>query len=66
MNILLNGEERQLGRGATVALLLQDLSLSGKRLAVELNEEILPRSQYGEYRLSEGDKVEIVHAVGGG
>lgn len=66
MNILLNGEERQLGRGATVALLLEDLSLSGKRLAVELNEEILPRSQYGEYRLSDGDKVEIVHAVGGG
>lgn len=66
MNILLNGEERQLGQGATVALLLEDLSLSGKRLAVELNEEILPRSQYGEYRLSDGDKVEIVHAVGGG
>ena len=66
MNILLNGEERQLDQDATVALLLEDLSLSGKRLAVELNEEILPRSQYGEYRLSDGDKVEIVHAVGGG
>ena len=66
MNILLNGEERQLGQGATVALLLEDLSLSGKRLAVELNEEILPHSQYGKCRLSDGDKVEIVHAVGGG
>lgn len=66
MNILLNGEERQLDQDATVALLLEDLSLSGKRLAVELNEEILPRSQYGECHLSDGDKVEIVRAVGGG
>jgi sulfur carrier protein len=66
MNILLNGEERQLDQDATVALLLEDLSLSGKRLAVELNEVILPRSQYGERHLSDGDKVEIVRAVGGG
>lgn len=42
------------------------LGLGGRRIAVELNEDILPRSQHGETRLADGDRIEIVHAIGGG
>jgi len=50
----------------TVAQLLEDLSLTRHRLAVEINLEIVPRSGYARHRLMAGDKVEIVHAIGGG
>jgi sulfur carrier protein len=43
-----------------------ELNITSKRLAMEINEEILPRSQFDSYILSAGDKVEIVHAIGGG
>ena len=52
--------------GANVALLLESLELAGKRVAVERNGEIVPRSQYGNTPLAEGDQLEIVVAVGGG
>jgi len=66
MNIVLNGEQRGLEETLTLHGLIDYLELSGKRLAVEVNEEVVPRSQHAEYRLHDGDRVEIVHAIGGG
>jgi sulfur carrier protein len=66
MNILLNGEPKMVPANISAAHLIEMLELSGKRLAVEINEEIIPRSCYGSHRLQEGDRVEIVHAIGGG
>ena len=66
MVILINGTRRELPAGCTAALLLEQLDLTGKRLALEVNMEIVPRSQYATHRLNEGDRVEVVHAIGGG
>ncbi|MBF0677061.1 sulfur carrier protein ThiS [Pseudomonas sp.] len=66
MHIQLNGERYELPDGQSVADLLQRLELTGRRLAVELNMDIVPRSQHGSTLLSEGDRVEVVHAIGGG
>ncbi len=66
MQIFLNGESKQARDGTTVAALLDELALAGKRLAVEVNEDVIPRSEHAEHRLSDGDRVEIVHAIGGG
>lgn len=66
MQIQLNGEARTLDAEASVAQLVESLGLAGRRIAVEVNEEIVPRSVHGETRLSDGDRVEIVHAIGGG
>ncbi|UAW98264.1 sulfur carrier protein ThiS [Halopseudomonas nanhaiensis] len=66
MQIQLNGEAYSVEQPATLADLIERLGLIGKRLAVELNLEIVPRSQFAETQLSDGDRVEIVHAIGGG
>ena len=66
MNILVNGENRQLEKTLTIAELLATLELTGKRIAVELNGEIAPRSQHAATQLKDGDRVEVVHAIGGG
>ncbi len=66
MEIQVNGETRQVPEGASIAALLDDLSLTGRRIAVEVNQDIVPRSRHDEHRLSEGDRVEIIHAIGGG
>jgi sulfur carrier protein len=66
MRIQLNGESFELPDGATVAALLTRLDLAGRRIAVELNLDIVPRSQHDATTLSEGDQVEVVHAIGGG
>ncbi|MBN1378684.1 MAG: sulfur carrier protein ThiS [Gammaproteobacteria bacterium] len=66
MKILLNGEPRQLPEHYSVLDLLKELHLAEKRLAVERNGEIIPRSTYEETALREADKIEIVHAIGGG
>jgi len=66
MHILLNGEPRQLSDNYSVLDLLHELRLAEKRLAIELNGEIVPRSAYEETALKDGDKIEIVHAIGGG
>ena len=66
MHIQLNGESFELPDGATVAALLTRLELAGRRVAVELNLDIVPRSQRETTALSEGDQVEVVHAIGGG
>ncbi|HCJ29103.1 MAG TPA: sulfur carrier protein ThiS [Pseudomonas sp.] len=66
MHIQLNGERYELPDGQSVADLLQRLELTGRRLAVELNRDIVPRSQHAATVLAEGDQVEVVHAIGGG
>ena len=66
MQILLNGETRCFDAAPTVADVLAAAGLAGRRVAVEVNREIVPRGRHAEHRLSEGDKVEIVHALGGG
>ena len=65
-SIRVNGAERALAGEMSVADLVRELALEGKRIAVELNGEIVPRSRYAATRLSVGDRLEIVGAVGGG
>ena len=66
MQIQVNGEAMEFGAGATVSDLIQRMELNGKRLAVEVNEDIVPRSEHLQFSLSDGDRVEVVHAIGGG
>ncbi|MFC1749227.1 sulfur carrier protein ThiS [Pseudomonadota bacterium] len=66
MEIIVNGEPRDVAESFTVTNLLQELELIGRRLAVEVNMEIVPRSQHEQRQLKAGDKIEIVHAIGGG
>jgi sulfur carrier protein len=66
MRILLNGESVELPAALDVAGLLAHLGLGQKRVAVEVNREIVPRSRHAGHRLCEGDAVELVHAMGGG
>ena len=66
IQLSVNGQAQRLEPGANIAQLLEALELAGKRVAVERNGEIVPRSQYADTRLAEGDALEIVVAVGGG
>ncbi|MBK6632758.1 MAG: sulfur carrier protein ThiS [Betaproteobacteria bacterium] len=66
MEISVNGEQRSVAPGHSVAALLRDMELEGKRLAVERNGEIVPKSGHAATPLVEGDCIEIVIAVGGG
>ena len=66
MNIQLNGDTQQFDDNLTAAQLVEKLGLQGRRIAMEVNQEIVPRSSYDTYQIQENDKVEIIHAVGGG
>jgi sulfur carrier protein len=66
MNIVVNGEARQFPAPVSVAQLLAHLGLGERRVAVEVNREIVPRSRHGEIQLEDNDRVEIVFAIGGG
>ena len=67
MEISINGTSRSIApSSATLAELLRELALEGKRIAVEMNGEIVPKSRYGATRVADGDRLEIVVAVGGG
>ena len=66
MDIVLNGELRSLTRPLTVLELLKGEGLGERRVAVEVNGEIVPRGRHAEHGLQAGDRVEIVHALGGG
>lgn len=65
MHIQLNGENREIS-STTVLGLLQSLGIDPKRVAVELNMDILPKTEYTEKTIADGDRIEIVHFVGGG
>lgn len=65
-SITVNGKTQALTGQPTITEMLQELGLAEKRVAVELNQGIVPRSLHGETRLKAGDRIEIVHAIGGG
>ena len=66
MEIIVNGKNRQIPDSFSAAQLIEDMGLIGQRLALEVNEEILPKSRHPGYYFTAGDKVEIVNAIGGG
>ncbi len=66
ITIILNGNDKQLNNNISIMQLLTQLKLSEKRLAVEINQQIISRSNFANFTLSEHDKVEIVQAIGGG
>ncbi|MFI3118551.1 MAG: sulfur carrier protein ThiS [Methylococcaceae bacterium] len=66
MKITINGESRSFTEHATVAVVIAELGLTGKKIAVELNKDILPYDQFAQHRLQDNDRLEIVHAIGGG
>ena len=66
IGITVNGENRRIPAGVTVAGLLAELGLDRRKVAVERNEEIVPRSTYDTVALAPGDAIEIVHFIGGG
>jgi sulfur carrier protein len=66
MRLIINGEEKNVTDISSLASLVEQLGLKSDRLAVELNREIVPRSQWMETPVKDGDRLEIVHFVGGG
>ena len=66
MYIHVNGRETEVPGGLSARELVERLELVGSRIAMEVNGEILPRSAYAEHRFNDGDRIEIVHAIGGG
>lgn len=66
MRVEVNGEARELPDDATVRALLEALGLGDALVAVERNEQVVPRASHGDTRLADGDRLEVVHFVGGG
>jgi sulfur carrier protein len=66
MEIILNGERRDVADGLSAAGLVELLGLAGRRYAMEINGELLPKSAHAAHTLAPGDRIEIVQAVGGG
>ena len=66
ITVSINGTARQLSDSTSVAALIEEMGMTGKRIALERNGEIVPRSLFGAQRLADGDKLEVVVAVGGG
>ena len=66
MQIFINGNAQQVDEDLVLTQLIQTLNLGSNRFAVEINEQIIPRSQHTQHRLQPGDHVEVVTAIGGG
>jgi len=66
MIVYVNGEQESWQKARTVEAWLQDIGLLGKRVAVELNGQILPKSQFTQYQVQNNDRLEVIAAVGGG
>lgn len=66
MNITLNGTARSFNEPATLTQLIKELGIENRRLAIEVNQVIVPRGQYDDFQLKEQDEVEVVQAIGGG
>lgn len=66
MRLFINGEEKTLADSLTLVQLIEQLGMKGDRVAVELNRDIVARAQWPETLLTDGDRLEIVHFVGGG
>jgi sulfur carrier protein len=66
MQIFVNGAATEVADAIAMSALIQALGLAGQRIAVEVNADLVPRSRFETQLLAEGDRVEIIHAVGGG
>ncbi len=66
MRLIVNGTEKFIESSANLIQLLKELEIDGSHIAVALNLQVIPRSNYENTSIKDGDKVEIVHAVGGG
>ncbi len=66
LRVKINGEPRQVPAKSTLASLLSQLEVGERRVAVAVNREVIPRSEFDEVRLRDGDNVEVLEAVGGG
>ena len=66
MEIWVNGEARTVAGGSTLRDLVEELGLSPQGVAVEVNKEVVPRASHAEHVLQDGDRVEVVRAIGGG
>ena len=66
MQIILNGKTREIPDNSSLQGMLEEINVQNKRIAVEVNREIVPREKHSDYQLSNGDRIEIIHAVGGG
>ena len=66
MRIYVNGEPTQVDAEIPLAALIQQLALTDEKIAVEVNQEVVPRSTFGDHRLQPDDQIEIVRAIGGG
>ena len=66
MQIVVNGRPTEIPEGLSMAALIERLALGGQRFAVEVNQELVPRSEFKSRHLAPEDRVEIIHAVGGG
>jgi sulfur carrier protein len=66
VKLTVNGAEKTVAEGITLAQLVRELGLEKNPIAIEVNRQVVPRDRHGETRLSEGDRLEIVTLVGGG
>jgi len=66
MNITVNGEDKSISDNCSAEQLLADMGFAGKRVALEVNMEIVPRGNYSQTFIADGDNIEIVRAIGGG
>lgn len=66
MQLIVNGEDREFDGLTAISSLIEALGLDGRKLAIERNLEIVPRSAYDQTPLCDGDRIEIVHFIGGG
>lgn len=66
MRLIVNGEPREVAAGAGLAAILVDLGVDARRIAVAVNEAVIPRTAWAGLALAEGDRIEIITAVGGG
>lgn len=66
MQIWVNGEAREVAEGRSLRDLVEEMGLSPQGVAVEVNQEVVPRGSHPDYRLQDGDRVEVVRAIGGG
>ena len=66
MNVLINGESREVPDSVTLTALLELFPMPSQRVAIELNRSVVRRADWGNIIISEGDKIEVIHFVGGG
>ncbi|MFM2096000.1 MAG: Sulfur carrier protein ThiS [Planctomycetota bacterium] len=66
MNVIVNGEARELSPGMTIAELIELVGANARYVAVEVNLAVVPRSQHASLRIADGDQIELVTLVGGG